>query len=782
MAELRFSDDSGTLRPSPASAEMDGTTLAQDYLYIPEQLAILPRKDLGGKVRGLMTLRAAGLPVPPFLVLPADIAKDRPWRESPEARTALESAFKLLSRPPFSGVAVRSSAAFEDSASASYAGLFRTVFAESPQELPERMEQVLDSARGLEVLAYSGGTPPPMAVILQARVEARLAGVLFSADPVRARLDEAYLEVVHGAGAGLVDGTLEPSKWRIDLASRKVRAVSAGPDGPDELPDGLLDALLSALIPLETRCRAALDIEWAYDGEGLWFLQARPITALTTDPSLRPSECVTSWFFDQRFAEPIRPLTRTTLLSLVSRIGLQEALSLRGRASRDLLFYFYGGQAYVPHHLYREMFAGAPGWLLSADLRQLFPEDCACAQTGPPSGSFLNYLACAIRAGFLHWYEGLLTIPAWHSFQSALPDQLSGPLPVGDATEPEWRAAWEVLDELNARFLRIHRWSLLWADYAYRAFRLIRAVLPRGVGQRLEQQLDTGSGLITTHANAALYQLLTGPEDAAALDEFIARFGHRSASLDYATPCWGELAASGALRDLYPALGELPAPPRLPFSLGRTLIAGLLFPLRRLLEMREEQRFGWERILARQRKMLLEAGKALARRGLLEDTEEVWFLEWSELLEALFHRKGVPRETIRIRRHTFWIESLIEKPLFLGPEEIPTPAAGGMLIGAGASAGKVRGKALVLRSPVEIPAGLDENTIAVLVSLDPAWTPLLAQVRGLVIERGGLLSHAAILAREYRVPLVIGVQNATKRLKTGMEIEIDGNLGHVREV
>ena len=756
--------------------------MAQDYLYTPERLAVAPRPDLGGKVRGLLTLDAAGLPVPPYVVIPAKAAEGRPWRVSPEARAALEAAFPELSRPPFSGVAVRSSGLVEDSPSASYAGLFLTCFAQRPDELPELVEQVLDSAQGPVALSYGGVEALPMAVIVQARIEARLAGVLFSADPVRARPDEAYLEAVMGAGAGLVDGSCEPSRWHIDLATRKVRSESPGKDGPEDLPEGLLEALLSALISLEKRYRAAVDIEWGFDGADLWFLQVRPITALTADPSLRPRECVTSWFFDQRFTEPIRPLTRSTLLPMVERIGIQEALSLRGRPAGEGHLYFFGGQSYVPHRLYREMFAGVPGWLLSADLRQLFPETCFCNERGAPSGSFVHYLVCAIRAGFIHWRDGLLTIPAWRSFQTALPGRIAGPLPAPEASEREWRAVWDAMDELNARFLRIHRWSLLWADYAYRAFRLIRAALPRGMGRRLEQQLDTGSSLITTHANAALYQLLSGPDDAKALDSFIERFGHRSASLDYATPTWGELAASGALHDLYPAIGEPPAPPRLPFSLGRSLVAALLYPLRRLLEMREEQRFGWERILARQRRMLLEAGHTLAARGLLEEGEDVWFLSWEELNAMLFHGGGVSRVTIQLRRHAYWIDSLIEKPLFLGPE-VPLPLLeGGLLTGSGASAGKARGKALVLRTPVDIPADLAQDTIAVLVSLDPAWTPLLTRVRGLVIERGGLLSHAAILAREYRVPLVIGVQNATERLKSGMEIEIDGNLGQVREV
>ena len=103
-----------------------------------------------------------------------------------------------------------------------------------------------------------------------------------------------------------------------------------------------------------------------------------------------------------------------------------------------------------------------------------------------------------------------------------------------------------------------------------------------------------------------------------------------------------------------------------------------------------------------------------------------------------------------------------------------------VLHGVGASTGTVRGTAFVVRQLKNLPETIPEGAILVLPCLDPAWTPILRQVAGLVIERGGLLSHAAIIAREYGIPLVIGVPEATERIITGDEIEVDGNGGIVR--
>jgi pyruvate,water dikinase len=135
--------------------------------------------------------------------------------------------------------------------------------------------------------------------------------------------------------------------------------------------------------------------------------------------------------------------------------------------------------------------------------------------------------------------------------------------------------------------------------------------------------------------------------------------------------------------------------------------------------------------------------------------------------------------TITLRRHAHLVHTRLPRPLFLGPGTPTPPPTGTTLQGLGASSGTVRGTALVLPAHAPLPHALAPDQIAVLVALDPAWTALMAHARGLIIERGGLLSHAAILAREYRVPLVIGLDHATTHLKTGDPIELNGNTGTV---
>jgi pyruvate,water dikinase len=115
----------------------------------------------------------------------------------------------------------------------------------------------------------------------------------------------------------------------------------------------------------------------------------------------------------------------------------------------------------------------------------------------------------------------------------------------------------------------------------------------------------------------------------------------------------------------------------------------------------------------------------------------------------------------------------------MDPDESSLKEPGYVLRGVGASSGVATGIAVVYPTLTDLPSELPEGCILVLPCLDPAWTPVLRQVAGLVIERGGLLSHAAIIAREYSIPLVIGVLEATERIETGKMVELDGDRGTV---
>jgi rifampicin phosphotransferase len=116
-----------------------------------------------------------------------------------------------------------------------------------------------------------------------------------------------------------------------------------------------------------------------------------------------------------------------------------------------------------------------------------------------------------------------------------------------------------------------------------------------------------------------------------------------------------------------------------------------------------------------------------------------------------------------------------------GTEPMPaTPAhlPDGALVGTAASSGVVRGRARVILDPVG--AHLEPGEILVAPSTDPGWTPLFLTAAGLVMEMGGAMSHGSVVAREYGIPAVVGVDSASTHIQTGQLIEVDGGSGTVR--
>jgi pyruvate,water dikinase len=101
----------------------------------------------------------------------------------------------------------------------------------------------------------------------------------------------------------------------------------------------------------------------------------------------------------------------------------------------------------------------------------------------------------------------------------------------------------------------------------------------------------------------------------------------------------------------------------------------------------------------------------------------------------------------------------------------------GALVGTPASAGVVEGKARIVLKPEE--AHLNEGEILVAPHTDPGWTPLFQSAKALVTEVGGLMTHGSVVAREYGIPAVVGVYDATKKIKDGQMIRVDGNQGFV---
>jgi pyruvate,water dikinase len=184
------------------------------------------------------------------------------------------------------------------------------------------------------------------------------------------------------------------------------------------------------------------------------------------------------------------------------------------------------------------------------------------------------------------------------------------------------------------------------------------------------------------------------------------------------------------------------------------------------------------------RKLFRRMGAILVEAGALGTIEDVFYLEVEELLALPEDLGGhsVLRQRVANRNREYEQFREEEPPIHfvarLGAAEPSKAAAGAGLTARGVSPGVVAGKVKVMRE-FAMPEQIDFDII-VARNMDPGWTALVALSKGLVIEHGGALSHAAIVARELGIPAVIGLQDATTRFKNGQRVELDGSTGSVR--
>jgi pyruvate,water dikinase len=287
------------------------------------------------------------------------------------------------------------------------------------------------------------------------------------------------------------------------------------------------------------------------------------------------------------------------------------------------------------------------------------------------------------------------------------------------------------------------------------------------------------------------------------LETFLTRYGHRAvAEIDLGLPRWSEDPAHllGAIAN-YQRLDTAALAPDAQFARGAreadATIANLLsrvhgprrFLARRFLRrvralagMREAPKFHVVRIFARGRAILAPVGVALAADGRIAAAEDIWFLTLPDARSALAgedmharvaERRAEYRREER-RRH---IPRVLLSDGTDAEAAFATAAADGAIRGTPASPGTARGAAHVMLSPVD--ARLEPGEVLVAPATDPGWTPLFLTASALVMEMGGMMSHGAVVAREYGIPAVVGVPDATTRITTGEQVVVDGSAGTV---
>jgi phosphohistidine swiveling domain-containing protein len=775
-------------------------------------------------------------------------------------------------------VAVRSSATAEDLPQASFAGqqdtYLNVVGAESVLEAVLRCWASLWTDRAVSYRATNEIDPHGvrLAVVVQRMVDAAVAGVLFTANPVTGKRRQAVIDASPGLGEAVVSGAVNPDHFVANTATGEIIerrlgdkrvAIMAGSGGGTErvelaagedrasLSDGQVRALAKLGARVEEHYGMPQDTEWAIDDYGgTWLLQARPITTLFPLPANAPTdENDLRVYFSFSVAQGVyRPLTpmgiqafrlitsalatlaghppynlyrgATFFTESAGRIFVDITPVLRSRRGRGL---FEGAMRHmeartVPiiRHLATDprlapvQTSTRPVLraMLSVLVRGLIPLHVveAIARPEKARARAARVVAKFRTAGDVpsHFGAAECLSAAEQLLLGGPPDVLPNVVPVfatglaanalagkllgGLATEDERRVAMRALPHNPTTEMDLALWAI--AKEA-RAGPSIASLLGETPPERLAEDYANGS---------------LPPKLQTSLAGFLGLYGHRGvAEIDLGLPRWSEdpTYVFGVLAN-YMLLEDPQAAPDIQFGratreaeemveelsrraarkgrLRGTVVGFLLGRARGLSGLRETPKFCIVLLMARARELLWTVGEELAEAGRLQSAGDIFFLSVPEAWAALAGEDMRP--VVRDRRAVYEQEiSRRHVPRLLlsdGTEPAAAAqaaAAEGVLRGTPASGGVVTHKARVILDPAG--ASLEPGEILVAPSTDPGWTPLFLTAGGLVMEMGGPMSHGAIVAREYGIPAVVGVPDATERIETGQRITVDGSAGEV---
>jgi len=205
--------------------------------------------------------------------------------------------------------------------------------------------------------------------------------------------------------------------------------------------------------------------------------------------------------------------------------------------------------------------------------------------------------------------------------------------------------------------------------------------------------------------------------------------------------------------------------------------------LRNFVGYREYPKYGIVNRYFAYKQALLKEAEQLVQAGVIHEKEDIYYLTFEELREVVCTHT-LDYQIISKRKDEYkWYEKLTPPRVITSDGEIIAgkykrenlPA--GAIVGLAVSSGVIEGRARVISNMEE--ADLEDGDILVTSFTDPSWTPLFVSIKGLVTEVGGLMTHGAVIAREYGLPAVVGVENATQLIKDGQRIRVHGTEGYV---
>ncbi len=728
--------------------------------------------------------------------------------------------------------AVRSSATAEDLPGASFAGQQDTYLnVTGPAAIIRHVSWCWASLFSERAVVYRQRNgfdhrTVQMAVVVQEMVVPRASGVLFTADPVTSNRKVVSVEAVLGLGEALVSGLVNADVYQI----RDGEITDRTGQGQPVLTDAQLLRLAALGRRIEAHFGRPQDIEWCLAGDEFLVVQSRPITTLFPVPEVSDdgNHVYVSVGHQQMMTDPIKPLgisvwqltaagpmstaggrlfadVTRQLGSPATRARLVQALGTSDPLIGDALQSVIDRGDFIPELPDEDAATSLPRSVAAAGTPVPIETDPAVVTAmidraraslgalergirGRHGQDLLDFIAADVQElkTVLFTPRNLQVIMAGMEASGWLNEHLREWLGEKNAADSLTQSApGNVTAEMGLALLDV-------AD-AIRPYPGVISFLERVTDARFLDQLPALDG---------------GRVARDAIEAFLDQYGMRGVGeIDITRPRWRERpdllvpVLLGNVRNFGPGAGkqrfeqgrreasekeeELLARLRaLPDGARKAVAAKRMIDrVRTFAGYREYPKYHMvSRYFVYKQALLAEADRLVAA-GVLGDREDIYYLTFGELGGVV--RTGQADENlIRERKDAFRAHAALTPPRVLTSDGEALTGSyrrggipAGALTGLPVSAGTVEGRARIVLDLSE--AGLGAGDILVTPYTDPSWTPVFVAISGLVTEVGGLMTHGAVIAREYGLPAVVGVEHATRLIRDGQRIRIHGTDGYV---
>lgn len=726
---------------------------------------------------------------------------------------------------------VRSSANVEDEASASFAGQFSTRLFVEAEELIKAIEETLLSLYQPSALSYYFENDISLEtvklhVILQDMVAGNLSGVYFTANP-QGLLNEHLIVVGKGVGSGIVEDKVATTMVTIH-PDNQLSYFETSEDSPILTAKEQTDLEDMAKNVTEIFGQK-MDIEFTFLNDQLYVLQARPITKLPAEPViiLDNSNIVESYpgtttpltfsFIQEAYGSIFRGLAKRMLKNDTQTLQSFEPTFQNMIAQVNSRIYYQINNWYqllqllpfskqiIP--IWQDMlgvqvteisapkvkinrltrlkimgriiksFIQAPQSMkqLDSDFEKIYAK---FNQTYTREASFeeLYHLFEQIKQEVLEQWDITLINDLYAFVYTGLLKKVCSP------------------EEVQAEIAGIEQIESMKPVYALN--KIIHAIQEEQNSDYRKIIKSISSELVADFIETDLHPITQD------IRRFIQQFGDRAPEeLELETATFRSHPSS--LIQLFQQQLELPQTAIRTESKAtsanksrNSLVNGLKKRAMTGIKYRESSRLNRTRIYGMMRLIFITMGEQLVKENRLEQSEDVFYLTMTELFDLASHRDLSNMQTeIQKRKHKRLVDQQLpafSRLIYAGSifEKYPQTINQQQTVstnqqdfqGIGCSKGIVRGQVLVVEDIQAVNVQQSYNKIIVTKMTDPGWVYLLTQAKGIIAEKGSLLSHTAIISRELGIPSVVNVQQATQQLTTGEWIEINGQTGLIKRL